>query len=225
MTQKFVVLPVEVAERALYALQEAEMLMEHRQNVDLRLASIQSIQEALKQQNPWCHATVPEGWKLVPVEPKISMKQAALNASRRWAECDAPLPRTQELWASEVCWKAMIEAAPQPPIIEESSSAPQQKCKRQQPSVAKVIGVNEEFGPVLLWHRAWTDFPVGTKLYTNQQPGREPQFDAISVEQERLAVQFCAEIAGPRGGKPSLPDPVRLLEMAEALYRAEVNLI
>ena len=62
-------------------------------------------------------------------------------------------------------------------------------------------------------------------LYLHPQPKREPQFDAISAEQERLAVQFCAEIAGRRGGKPSLPDPVRLLEMAEALYRAEVNLI
>lgn len=63
----------------------------------------------------------------------------------------------------------------------------------------------------------------GNRLYTNPQPKREPQFDAISVDQERLAEQFCAEIAGPRGGKPSLPDPVRLLEMAEALYRAEAH--
>ena len=60
-------------------------------------------------------------------------------------------------------------------------------------------------------------------LYLHPQPKREPQFDAMSVEQERLAEQFCAEIAGPRGGKPSLPDPVRLLEMAEALYRAEAH--
>ena len=59
--------------------------------------------------------------------------------------------------------------------------------------------------------------------YTKEQPKREPQFDAISVEQERLAVQFCAEIAGSRGGKASPPGPVRLLEMAEALYRAEVG--
>lgn len=60
-------------------------------------------------------------------------------------------------------------------------------------------------------------------VYTHPQPKRETQFDAISVDQERLAEQFCAEIAGPRGGKPSLPDPVRLLEMAEALYRAEAH--
>lgn len=49
----------------------------------------------------------------------------------------------------------------------------------------------------------------------------EPQFDACSPEQERLALQFCLEIAGECGGPGSLPDPVRLLEMAEALYCAE----
>jgi hypothetical protein len=49
----------------------------------------------------------------------------------------------------------------------------------------------------------------------------EPQFDAISHEQEQLVLKFCAEIAGPRGQKGSPPDPVRLLEMAEALYLAE----
>lgn len=48
-----------------------------------------------------------------------------------------------------------------------------------------------------------------------------PQFDLMSAKQEELVMQFCAEIAGPRGEKGSPPDPVRLLEMAEALYEAE----
>ena len=49
------------------------------------------------------------------------------------------------------------------------------------------------------------------------------KFDAMVPEQERLAIEFCMEIAGRKGEKPSPPDPVRLLEMAEALYRAEVR--
>ena len=49
------------------------------------------------------------------------------------------------------------------------------------------------------------------------------KFDAMSPEQERLAIEFCMEIAGQKGEKPNPPDPVRLLEMAEALYRAEVG--
>lgn len=51
--------------------------------------------------------------------------------------------------------------------------------------------------------------------------GWRPQFDAISHTQEQLAIQFCAEIAGRQGERGTLPDPVRLLEMAELLYEAE----
>ena len=50
-----------------------------------------------------------------------------------------------------------------------------------------------------------------------------PQFDGMEPEQERLAIQFCEEIAGRRGEKGRAPDPVRLLEMAEALYKAEAD--
>lgn len=53
------------------------------------------------------------------------------------------------------------------------------------------------------------------------KPAWEPEFDAVSNEQEQLAIKFCEEIAGKKGDKPSLPDPVRLLEMAQALYLAE----
>lgn len=50
-----------------------------------------------------------------------------------------------------------------------------------------------------------------------------PQFDAMVPEQERLAIEFCNEIAGPLGKPASPPDPVRLLKMAQALYQAEIN--
>jgi hypothetical protein len=51
--------------------------------------------------------------------------------------------------------------------------------------------------------------------------GWRPEFDAMSPRQEELAIQFCQEIAGRRGESGSPPDPVRLLEMAQALYEAE----
>lgn len=54
-----------------------------------------------------------------------------------------------------------------------------------------------------------------------ESKGWEPAFDACSVNQERLVREFCFEIAGPRGQPGSPPDPVRLLEMAQALYEAE----
>jgi hypothetical protein len=58
-------------------------------------------------------------------------------------------------------------------------------------------------------------------LTLRRMPDWEPQFDCMTPEQEKLAVQFCQEIAGPLGKRGSPPDPVRLLEMAEALYKAE----
>lgn len=52
-------------------------------------------------------------------------------------------------------------------------------------------------------------------------PAWEPQFDVMSPTQEELVQQFCAEIAGQKGKPGRPPDPVRLLEMAQALYEAE----
>lgn len=51
--------------------------------------------------------------------------------------------------------------------------------------------------------------------------GWRPAFDVMSPRQEELSIQFCQEIAGRRGEPGSPPDPVRLLEMAQALYEAE----
>lgn len=52
-------------------------------------------------------------------------------------------------------------------------------------------------------------------------PAWEPTFDAMVPGQEELVMQFCMEIAGPKGKPGRLPDPVRLMEMAEALYQIE----
>ena len=53
------------------------------------------------------------------------------------------------------------------------------------------------------------------------QCARVPAFDAMCPDQERLAMEFCQEISGLKGKPGRMPDPVRLLEMAEALYLAE----
>lgn len=50
-----------------------------------------------------------------------------------------------------------------------------------------------------------------------------PQFDVMAPGQEELVIQFCTEIAGSRGQPCRPPDPVRLLEMAAALYAVEVD--
>ena len=50
----------------------------------------------------------------------------------------------------------------------------------------------------------------------------EAQFDVMSPEQEELAISFCNEIGNARDRGLSI-DAVRLLEMAEALYQAEMD--
>lgn len=49
MTQEFVTLPREVAQQALEALEEADLLMEHRQNVELRRSALVTLRAALEQ--------------------------------------------------------------------------------------------------------------------------------------------------------------------------------
>lgn len=58
-------------------------------------------------------------------------------------------------------------------------------------------------------------------LALRAMPTWEPEFDCMTPKQEELTLQFCQEIAGERGKPGRAPDPVRLLEMAEALYKAE----
>ncbi|MBB6578984.1 hypothetical protein HNP33_003089 [Comamonas odontotermitis] len=58
-------------------------------------------------------------------------------------------------------------------------------------------------------------------LALRAMPAWEPEFLAMTPGQEELAMKFCMEIAGPKGKPGRLPDPVRLLEMAEELYQAE----
>jgi hypothetical protein len=60
MTQEFVTLPREVAQQALEALEEADLLMEHRQNVELRRSALVTLHAALEaqvEQEPvaWLH--------------------------------------------------------------------------------------------------------------------------------------------------------------------------
>ncbi len=62
---------------------------------------------------------------------------------------------------------------------------------------------------------------VREELAAAKVEGWRLAFDVMSPRQEELAMQFCQEIAGPRGQPGSPPDPVRLLEMAQALYEAE----
>jgi hypothetical protein len=49
------------------------------------------------------------------------------------------------------------------------------------------------------------------------------QFDVCAPGQEELAIAFVNEISQTARDRGATPDPIRLLEMAEALYRAEAE--
>lgn len=91
---------------------------------------------------------------------------------------------------------------------------------------AKAAGMADALGAVHRAHGALAGLmdvlaSPGAATREGEPVGWRPQFDAICHDQERFAIQFCAEIAGRRGERGRCPDPVRLLEMAEALYEAE----
>lgn len=67
---------------------------------------------------PPVSAAVPEGWKLVPIEPTVFMQQAALEACRKVPNTfdgQPALPTCYELSASGFVYRAMLADAPQPP--------------------------------------------------------------------------------------------------------------
>lgn len=74
--------------------------------------------------------------------------------------------------------------------LERVVPAAQQKVQQELPSVAKIVGM-DEYGPMLLWHQAWTDFPVGTKIYTHPQPLHKPLTDE-QIDKALERVNRCA---------------------------------
>lgn len=137
MTQEFVTLPREVVENALDALNEADLLTEHRQDIELRRSALVALRAALEQpQNhvPDTGNMVQAGWKLVPVEPTEEMLRAGCGsespAMLRESLTDKQIDAIAESmpggldgflkgWGWRQFARAVLEAAPQPPTIKE----------------------------------------------------------------------------------------------------------
>lgn len=81
-------------------------------------------------------------------------------------------------------------------------------------AMAKVVGM-DEYGPMLLWNRAWTDFPVGTKLYTHPQ-----NLNCKSV-QDRLATMWGYVKEQPKR-EPLTKEEIYRLEVLPRMTITEV---
>ena len=159
-----------VVEKALKALYEADSLMEHHTNIELRRSALVELRAALEQ--PQDHTEqnlnmVPEGWKLVPVEPTSEMLDAGRNACEGRFYPQDMLHGPRAMMADS--WAAMLDAAPQPPVVEQP--------KGEQEPVGEAGSMPGTDGFTMACFRA-SDVPVGTKLYTHPQPQREPLTEA-----------------------------------------------
>lgn len=122
---KMIMLPREVVEQAIEALfctdsEEGSTAYENE------LKAVKKLRAVLEHSDAGNPATAPEGWKLVPVEPTMSMQHAALIESRSHGpvstgECNA-LPITYELGASAIVYRAMLDAAPKPPVLDQTQA-------------------------------------------------------------------------------------------------------
>lgn len=161
MTQKFVTLPREVVENALDALNEADLLTDHRQDIELRRSALVALRAALEQpQNhvPDVGNMVQSGWKLVPVEPTCGMVLAGEHSMKQ-----------HDFFRLDAGYRAMLAAAPQHPTTEQYSEVEQSQAE-QKPR----FFYDEE--DALLWTPEEAQYgPEGmTALYTNPQPQQEP---------------------------------------------------
>ena len=104
-----ITLPRSVVEQALDALDEMHCSNSTEVAENAYLVAVGALRAALEQPQPdtGIPASVPAGWKLVPVEPTEAMLDAAFSISP-----DA-----------DVAYQRMLAAAPQPPVVEQEPVA------------------------------------------------------------------------------------------------------
>ena len=114
MKQDFVTLPREVVEQALKAMEDAGV---QRGSTGAEFNAIESLRAAMDQpQNhvPDAGNMLQAGWKLVPLEPNCSMVLAGERSLEQ-----------HDFLRLDYAYRAMLDAAPNPPTVKESSTVEQ----------------------------------------------------------------------------------------------------
>ena len=119
-----ITLPRSVVEQSLRALENTSPLGFNMESDKKFYAAITTLRAALQQPDAGIPASVPEGWKLVPVDPTREMKSAgAFAAARANAMSYSPVGTYIPVDAMALMsYRAMLTAAPQPPTTEQSSA-------------------------------------------------------------------------------------------------------
>lgn len=184
---------------------------------------------------------LPPGWVAIPLDPTEEQWTVAQGTllDMSWPATTCLAARVQALIAmTRQQWQDDVKRAG---LGEYRRNAAEVQVVQEQRETAGAAGVPTDL-PVLLAQAANVLAWAGKRYrHAGDQPVQaqeaeelsaalrssipraawQPQFDVMSPKQEALVQQFCAEIAGPKGKPGRPPDPVRLLEMAEALYQAE----
>ena len=171
MTQEFVTLPREVAERALKSMLDARCSVYDGFEYDKAATALAAaMQQTPAPDHPQNHVPdagnmVTAGWKLVPVEPTRDMLTTWIKA-----------PVVSNTTAPDL-YRSMLNTAPKPPTVKHSLTVEQPQVEQE--PVAKVV-LTEQLGlPCLQWldlDRQF-DFKGGELLYTHPQPKRDPLTD------------------------------------------------
>ena len=111
-----ITLPRSVVEQALEALDEIAWSNNTRRQSD-RADDARIVLRAALEQAQVNSPEIPEGWKLVPVEPTSEMLDAGRNACEGRFYPQDMLHGPRAMMADS--WAAMLDAAPQPPVVEQ----------------------------------------------------------------------------------------------------------
>lgn len=82
-------------------------------------------------------AGVPEGWRLVPIEPTREMREAFHDSYERYEDGHGECPDSQ--------WKAMLRVAPTPPVSEQAGELERLRCALDR--IARIPGDSVDYHP------------------------------------------------------------------------------
>ena len=166
---------IDAADALYAALEQSKVRTNWAKTV--RLAKV-ALHEMPRPHTDWMEAAKAVCESVVKVGHSQEEKQLVEQTPLAWmyivdGEDEPRLHFYEPLAASNVSGITPLYTRQQPPV--------------EQEPVSEITGM-DEYGPMLGWHIPWAEFPVGTKLYTNPQPPRQP---LTRKKVQELVIEVC----------------------------------